>query len=285
MYIVPMIVTHSQAAKLMKPTDGPFYHPTKDSQAASVGSAPFGQLRVDSSFTQLGSLRFRVKAAVTGDSVRTLARMPWLAGDGRHSVDHEDRLLGIRQVRRCYDDHERDALSIRQQAVFTAFLGSIDGAGACFVATTDGAHVSRVDNETRKIYLVSPAQFSQQDLVDGVPHSSRLPFLQTIPTGHATTTAHLLGQVFPRDSGPENKDNPRKNLAIIEKGTATVWMSRVRGKQRLDEFPQVVGKKWSGHDDTAAAGTSWQKTSNSPSTIIGAAAAQEQGYFRGSNVP
>src|SRR6266567_3937006 len=107
----------------MKPTDGPFYHPTKDSQATAVWRASFGQLRVDASFTQFGSLRFRVKAAVTGDSFRTLARMAWLASDGRHGVDDEYCLLGIGQVSGCYYDHKRDALSIRQQAVFATFFG------------------------------------------------------------------------------------------------------------------------------------------------------------------
>ena len=45
MDIVAAIVTHTEPAELMKPTDRSLHHPAIHTQAAAVGRPPLGQLR------------------------------------------------------------------------------------------------------------------------------------------------------------------------------------------------------------------------------------------------
>ena len=47
-----------------------------------------------------------------------------------------------------------------------------------------------------------------------LPDPGPVPVAQPAPTGHATATAHLLGQVLPLDARLQHKENARERLAV-----------------------------------------------------------------------
>src|SRR5262249_7779333 len=89
-----------------------------------------------------------------------------------------------------------------------------------------------------------------QDGAELQPHAGVLPIAQAAPAGHAAAAAHLLGQVFPLDTGLENEENARERLAVVHRLSARgVAPAAVRRRQKgSNNFPQVIGEQWLGHD-------------------------------------
>ena len=129
MDIVAAIVTHTEPAELMKPTDRSLHHPAIHTQAAAVGRPPLGQLRVDPAVPQLLPLLFVIKAPVPHHMVRAFPGVAGLAGDRRNGIHQRHGLIGVRSVRRDGIDDQGHALTVGENRVFAAQFRAIDGAG------------------------------------------------------------------------------------------------------------------------------------------------------------
>src|SRR5262249_31182031 len=116
----------------------------------------------------------------------------------------------------------------------------VDRAGAGLFAPADGADMGRVGDEPREVNLVGTAQVSQQNLVDLLPNPRSLPVAPAVPTGHAATAAHLLGQLFPGKAGLEDEDDASEDFAIVQEGASAFGLRRMRWDQRSDRFPEFV---------------------------------------------
>ena len=185
MDIVAAIVTHTEPAELMKPTDRSLHHPAIHTQAAAVGRPPLGQLRVDPAVPQLLPLLFVIKAPVPHHMVRAFPGVAGLAGDRRNGIHQRHGLIGVRSVRRDGIDDQGHALTVGENRVFAAQFRAIDGAGTGFFTPADGADMARVHDEPFEVDPVRRTEVVQQDLVDLVPDARGLPvakrFQQVMP--------------------------------------------------------------------------------------------------------
>ena len=173
--VTATIITHTQAAKLVKPTEGSLNHPAIHTQATPVGRPPLGQLRVDPPVAQLLPLLFVVKTPVAHRMVRSLAGVARLAGDGGNGIHQRHGQVGIRRVRRDRIGDQGHALAVGDDGVFAPQFRAIDGAGAGFFTPTHGADVTRVHDEPLEVDPVGLTEVGQQDRVDLVPDAGGLP--------------------------------------------------------------------------------------------------------------
>jgi hypothetical protein len=95
-----------------------------------------------------------------------------------------------------------------------------------------------VDEETGKVEPFCLPEAIQEDVVDLRPHASLIPVSQPTPASHATATAHLLRQEFPRDSAFEDKDNACEGLAVADRWTTAFGTRWPFGDKRFDHFPE-----------------------------------------------
>ena len=251
MDVIATIITHTQPAELVKPTNRSLHNPAEDTQATAVGRSPLGKLGIDPAVTQLLAFRFVIKAPVAHGMVRAFAGVARLASDGRDGIDQGDGFMDVRRVRRDGVDDQGDALTVGEDGVFAAGFRAIDGAGAGFFTATDGADMGRVHDEPLEVDLIRLTEVGQQDLVDLIPDAGRLPVAQAVPTGHAAAAAHLLRQILPGQAGLEDKDDPGQDFAIVQEGASAFGLRGMRRDQRSNQFPEFVGKMVSLIDYTA----------------------------------
>jgi hypothetical protein len=224
----------------MKPTDRSLDHPAIHTQATAVGRASLGQLRVDPAAAQLLALSFIVEAAVAHRMVRALTRRARLAGDGGNRIDQRHGQVGVGRVRRDRIDHQGHALAVGGDRVFAPGPRPIHGTRSGLFTPTHGADVTGIDDESLEVDLVGVSEVGQQDLVNLIPDAGGLPVAQAIPTGHAAPAAHLLRQVFPRDAGLEDEDDPGEDVAIVQEGSSALGLGGMGWDQGLNQFPKFV---------------------------------------------
>jgi hypothetical protein len=90
----------------------------------------------------------------------------------------------------------------------------------------------------------------EQCLVEELPHSGLVPFLEATPAGHSGTAAHLLGQHLPRDAALEDEQYASDSGAVVDTGPAALGLGRLFGQQWLDHFPQFVCNEFFSHTPT-----------------------------------
>jgi hypothetical protein len=83
-------ITDSEPSMLMKPSVCAFDDPAEHSQTAAMVGPPLGQHRTDVPCSQLLSMRFRIIASISLDTVRLAAWGAGLAPDGRDAVHQRD---------------------------------------------------------------------------------------------------------------------------------------------------------------------------------------------------
>lgn len=147
----------------------------------------------------------RIVGSVRLDPLRVLA---WWSGFSTYRwnvVYQRQEFIHIMHVGRGQDQYQRHAPSIGEQVMLAAGFTPIRGIWARFGATAHSAEHGAIHNRPRPIDFVSPVQLGQQPFVQMLPHTVGLPITQSTPTGHSAAAAHLLWQVFPRNSCPQNK--------------------------------------------------------------------------------
>src|SRR5437879_1883237 len=78
----------------------------------------------------------------------------------------------------------------------------------------------RVDQRSRPVNLVLTVELGQEHGMKLAPHAGLLPQLEVMPTGFAATTAHVAGQVVPRDACLEDEQDASEDLPIVQGLTA-----------------------------------------------------------------
>ncbi len=99
MNVGAFLIAHTEAPALMQPTMCPFDHPAETPQTAAVRCVATGQMRLDTSLSQLLTMRLRIIRTVSVDGVWTMTRPTRFAVNGRYRVDQWDYLGHIVAVR------------------------------------------------------------------------------------------------------------------------------------------------------------------------------------------
>jgi hypothetical protein len=107
-----------------------------------------------------------------------------------------------------------------------------------------------IDQEAGEIKAFGVAELIQEEVMDAVPDTGKIPVPQPTPTGHATATAHLLRQVLPRDARFQDEKDPREGFAISQGRTPSLGPRRSWGEQGLDQLPEFVRQQGLGHENT-----------------------------------
>lgn len=62
--------------------------------------------------------------------------------------------------------------------------------------------------------------------------------MESPPAGHAAAVAHLLGQLFPGNTGTQDKDDAIEDMFVIDAGPATLRGGFYFRQQELEALPE-----------------------------------------------
>src|SRR6185437_14688031 len=151
---------------------------------------------------------------------------------------------------------QRDAVGVYQDVLFDAGTTAIRRVFATSLDTAEGAGEGTVGSRPRPVNEAGIVQACEQDLDELEPNAGLLPGLQPTPTGHAAATAHLDGEILPRNAGFEDEEDAGEGLAILQglsTGIAeTTWLGW--WQQGMEDVPQFIGNQWFGHDSNSLGG-------------------------------
>jgi hypothetical protein len=128
------IITNSQSAELMEPTQRAFHDPAKSAQTAAVRCTAMGDGRCDAAGPQLHAMEIGIERAVGVQQVGALSRSSALAFHRQHGIDQRNQLGDIMAAGRGEADGQRGALGIGKNVVFRAGLAAIRRIRAGFFA-------------------------------------------------------------------------------------------------------------------------------------------------------
>ena len=125
------IPADAEATKLMEPTECAFDEPPLLAQAA-FGIAAFRDLRLDAEPAEQSSQRGAVEGFVGHECIRFLFGPAGLAGHLRNLDDQGQRGVHVVPIGLRHLHHQRHALGVGQQAMFSARTPTIRGIRPCF---------------------------------------------------------------------------------------------------------------------------------------------------------
>jgi hypothetical protein len=123
--VVAPFVTHTQPSELMKPTDCSLNHPPHVPQPAAVLRVTLRDHRFNPTHPQQHAVEVRVVRSIGVQTIRLAARMTDLATDRWNRVDQRQELRHVVAVGAGEPNGKRNALRIRDDVVFRAFLTTI----------------------------------------------------------------------------------------------------------------------------------------------------------------
>lgn len=132
MDIGSFLITDSQPAGLMEPTDCSLHHPAVFAKSAAVGRPAFGDDRFNSPHPKENAVHQRVIGPVRQQFLRFRKWPAGLAFDGWNRLHQSHHLGDIVPVGPRESNGKRNAARIRDDMVFGAFLAPVRGVGACF---------------------------------------------------------------------------------------------------------------------------------------------------------
>src|SRR5262245_7746877 len=74
-----------------------------------------------------------------------------------------------------------------------------------------------------------------------------MPIAQAAPTRHAAAAIHLLGQILPRATRLQHKEDAGQASTVRNPRPSSLGLGRLGGKKWLDLFPQRVRQQRLGH--------------------------------------
>jgi hypothetical protein len=114
-----------------------------------VGCVAFRGDRSDAAGAQLVSVWLGVVAAVSEEGVRSASGSAGFAADRWDGVEEREQLGDVVVVGGGEQAGERDAVGVRDQVVFTAGTGPVNGAGAGLVAPKSARSVA--ESQTARV--------------------------------------------------------------------------------------------------------------------------------------
>src|SRR4051812_2037537 len=115
MKVVSSLVSYTQPALLVKPTDGAFDYPAKNSQPAAMFGTTLGQKRFDAQPVQQSACGLGIVGAVAVKFIRPRSRWTWLAADRGNVNDQRHELHHVVFVGAGELNDQRHTLSVNDQ--------------------------------------------------------------------------------------------------------------------------------------------------------------------------
>ena len=140
MDLVAAVVADEQPFEVVQPGEGALDDPADAAGAGAGLGLAACDLGADAQSSQLAPVLVVVVAAVSGDTVGSLARTTGLAGHRRDALDERDQLGDVVSVAARHTPGERDSGGVYEKVMLGARSGSINRArarlGAPFFACT-----------------------------------------------------------------------------------------------------------------------------------------------------
>ena len=197
------ILTNAQPTEVVQPGQGSLHVPAVFPQPATVTRSTPCDVRSDATPSQPLAMRIGVIATVPIEAIRTTSRPARLAANWRDCVDQRDHRIHIGNVGGGRLGDQWDPTRIGDHLVLTPLFAAIHRAGAGLSTSAPCPREATIDQGTPPIDLVRAVQLGQQQLVELRPDTGLGPVAEPTPAGHATATAHLLGQILPIGDRPK----------------------------------------------------------------------------------
>src|SRR5271157_1057131 len=104
------IPANAKTAETVQPIIRAFDNPSIDTQVTAMGRSTLGQLRIDTSSTQVFPFLLIIIAPIPCDFIWPLPRMAGLPSYGWHSIHQGSRLVGVGNIGRCGPNDQRHTL-------------------------------------------------------------------------------------------------------------------------------------------------------------------------------
>lgn len=108
----------------------------------------------------------------------------------------------------------------------------------------DGGAVHRSPFPVDGVGIAEPVE---QHTVQPLPDASLVPFVQSAPTGHARTAAHLHRQQLPGNTRAQHEQDASQRRAVVQPRPPALRLGRLRREQRLNQCPKGVGDERCSH--------------------------------------
>ena len=132
MNICTALKAQAQSTILMQPRNRAFHDPTIHTQATPMWSEAACNDGTNVTLAQLLPMRIRIIAPVGIQGVRTASGTPTFAFHRRNAINQGQQLGDIMPIGTRQDDHQRNALRIREEVMLAARFGFIGGIGTDF---------------------------------------------------------------------------------------------------------------------------------------------------------
>src|SRR4051794_25158690 len=253
------VLPNAQSTEVVQPGHGPLHVPAVSPQPTAVRRPTPRDLRPDAAPAQPSAMRVGVKSPVSVQAIRTPPRTARLAAHRGDRVNQPDHWVDIGGVRGGRLRPQGYPARVGDPLVLAPLLSAVYWAGARLATPAPRPHEAAVAQSTSPVDRVRAVQLGQKQFVEFRPDTGLGPVAEPTPAGHATATAHLLGQILPVNAGLEHKQDTDQRLAILKRGTTravgTLGLGS-RRQQRLDSYPKVVGQEGLGHGGTSQQGRS-----------------------------
>jgi hypothetical protein len=208
-------------------------------------AVPRRDLRLDPLLADLSAVAVVVVAALGGQAIGTSARRPDAAAQRRRGVERRQQLRDVVAVAAGQGAGERDTGGGHEQVVLGARPAPVDRArprvGAPLLA---GTWLEPASAREKSICPAARRRASGRPCsVQLLPDAGPPLLVEAPPAGDARAAAQLGRQVPPGDATVQDEEGAAQRRAI---GQALVprlaQAPRMRGQQRLDQFPELVGQ-------------------------------------------
>ena len=116
----------------MQPRESSLDHPPVNTQPATVGHAPFRQVRLNAPLPKLPTMWLGIVTTVAIHLIRVPARTTWLPSHRWDCVNQRQQLRDVVPVRSCQNRCERDAIGVGDEMVLAAQLAPVHRTGTRF---------------------------------------------------------------------------------------------------------------------------------------------------------
>ena len=127
MYIGTTFISDTESSELVKPGDGSFHNPSKDSQTAAMLGVTSRDDRGDSKLSKCLTVGFRVISPVGNQDIGLLPRAARLSAHRRDRFDQRYKLGDIMGIGAGQYHGEWNAVSVRDDVVFASRFPAVRG--------------------------------------------------------------------------------------------------------------------------------------------------------------
>jgi hypothetical protein len=167
-------------------------------------------------------------------------RAPESSSNRRDMVYDGDQHDNIGHIRGCQEwGRQRSPMPVRDQMMLRAGSPAIRGVRPGLSTTPLCRRLRRIDHRARPVELAGAVESYEKNLEYLIEDPCMLPLSQAIPAGHPAAP-QLIGDVFPRDAGTQDKDDAREGDPVRRSWTPSPLALGVLRKNRLEDRPQFI---------------------------------------------